>query len=296
MVSGRDAIRYEAEGGLGDHLLQAAACLEFKTKFPGKWVGLMVKRQYESILQRVEGLDKIGADLTLNRIPAGALYVSGKTEYMSDPRGLGYGKQSLYGTHLGLESVRRLARIQISDNIVTAGKEFLKTYQWEEKRPLIGIQFASASGWAKSWPLRHVRDLVKLIYAETEGEAVIFGRNWEYPVDSPLGMNLTGPLTWETTLEVLSLCRAVVCVDSGILHLSRAIGKKYACLWGGSTPEYILGERLGAYDVQLEMDCKNRLCMECPKKRPLCMENLTPDLVIEKIKAMIQEGGAEENG
>jgi hypothetical protein len=36
--------------------------------------------------------------------------------------------------------------------------------------------------------------------------------------------------------------------------------------------------------------------MECPKKRPLCMENLTPDLVIEKIKAMIQEGGAEENG
>lgn len=289
ICSGAAAIKFECEGGLGDHLLQAAACLEFKALYPEKWVGLAVKQQYEEILKKIEGLDLIGFGLLSTRIPPGTVTVSGRTEYMTDPRGLGYGKQSLYGSRLGLEAVQRIARIHPDPEDLASGAAYLKTYQRDPKRPLIGIQFGSASGRGKSWPLENVRGLVRLIYGETDCEAVIFGRDWEYPVDSPLGINMTGPVPWITTFQVLCLCAEVICIDSGIMHLARSLEKPYIGLWGGSTPEYIHGEKTGPFDIRVDLPCKDKLCMECPDKHVKCMRDLKPEMVMDVLIKVIKK-------
>lgn len=278
-------IRFDCEGGFGDHLLQAAACLEFKAAFPEKFICLAVKDQYLDVVKKIEGLDRIGFGVNLPSLPAGAAVVSGRTEYMTDPRGIGYGKQSLYGTRLGLSSVRKLARIREDPGDREKGFEILRALQWDPKRPLIGIHFASASGKGKTWPLENVLGFVRLIYGETDFEAVIFGRDWQYPEKSPLGMNLSGGATWLTNYQVLLNCSAVVCIDSGIMHLARSLGLPYIGLWGGSTPEYIHGEPTGPLDIRLDLECKDRLCMECGEGHHRCMKGIKPEMVLDLLKS-----------
>lgn len=279
------SIRFQCEGGLGDHLMQAAACLAYKKMFPIKWIGLSVKKDYEEVLKRVEGLDLIAASILDRSCPKGTLTISGAVEYMADPRGIGYGKQSLYGTRLGLGRVDHLARIYPDPADIDAGAEYLKFFHRDPKRPLIGLHFNSASGVAKNWPLFRVMDFAKTIYSETKYELVVFGRNWEYPKDDTLGINLTGEPDWLKVYQVILNCDYIVCIDSGILHLVRALRQPYTCLWGGSSPVYINGEALRLQDIQLDLDCKDKLCMQCPKGKAACMSGITAGMVLEKISS-----------
>lgn len=280
------AVRFECEGGFGDHLLQAAACLEFKAQFPEKWIGLQSKVQYLEVIRRIEGLDLVFSGSGGKYLPAGTVAVSGRTEYMTDPRGVGFGKQSLYGSRLGLASVQRRARIIPEAKDRANGAELLETFKRDPLRPVIGIHFASASGKGKTWPLENARGLVRLIYGETDCEAVIFGRDWQYPADSPLGINLSNGTPWATNYEVLLNCAVLICIDSGMMHLARSLDKPYIGLWGGSTPEYIHGETTGPYDIRVEMDCKERLCMECPEGHNRCMKGIKPEMVMDLLKTL----------
>jgi len=282
-----ESIKYECEGGLGDHLLEAAACLQFKETYPDKWIAMDVKKQYEDLLKKIEGIDLIGAFLNQKKLPKGTITVSGRTEYMTDPRGLGYGKQSLYGIVLGLEQIKKKAKIIPSPEDLIQGEKILTKHNWNREKTPIGIQFVSASGKAKSWPLKNLEAFIKLIYKETNYEAIILGKELQYPKNSKLGINLTNGLTWLETFQVLTNCKAVVCIDSGVLHLARAMEKPYIALWGGTTPEYIIGEKTGIFDIRINIECKDKLCIECPKGTNQCMKEIKPEMVLAKLKNLI---------
>lgn len=279
---------YECEGGLGDNLLQAAALLEWKGRYPEKWAGLSFGAAYSGVIDRIQGLDLVAPGILSPLWPVGTKKVNGRTEYMTDPRGIGFGKVSLYGTRLGLSSVQRVAKIRPTPEDIHAGADILYAYQREKERPLIGIQFRSASGHGKSWTSEGVADLVHMIYEQTEAECIIFGRDWEYSQDQPLGINFSGPHSWAETYQAALYCDFFICVDSGFLHLARSLEKPYICLWGGSTAEYILGEKMGFYDIRLDLPCKDRLCMECAEGHQHCMRKIGADLVFEKVKGLLR--------
>jgi heptosyltransferase-2 len=83
----------------------------------------------------------------------------------------------------------------------------------------------------------------------------------------------------------------VICIDSGIMHLARSLGKSYIGLWGGSTPEYIHGEKTGPLDLRVDIECKDKLCMVCPEKHNRCMKDLKPEMVMKALTRGKQKKG-----
>lgn len=287
-LANSDAVLFICEGGLGDHLLQAAALLDFKAVYPEKWCGLRVHPECADVLGKVEGLDWVGVAAGVGGFPKGLVTIGGACEMMADPRGRDYGKKSIYGTMLGLEKITGVAKIRPSEADYAASLVLLEEYQREWDRPLVGIQFNSASGRGKSWPLNHVRALVRKIYEFSNAEAIVFGRGWEYPKAEPLGMNFSGEKTWLETYLALIVCDVVVCIDSGVLHLCRSLGKPYLGIWGGSTPEWILGEPDRPEDLREPMECADWLCMECVKKTAPCMSGVSPDRVYGELAGILE--------
>lgn len=169
---------------------------------------------------------------------------------------------------------------------------FPKTETW------VGIApFAQHEG--KIYPVEKMEQVVRQLSALTNVKVLLFGggakekailEKWE--ADIPSAVSLAGKYPLTTELHLLNACKVVVSMDSANMHLASLVNTPVVCVWGATHPFAGFngyGQSL-ENAVQIDMDC--RPCSiygnkPCRKGGFPCLNNITPEMVVEKVKNLL---------
>lgn len=93
---------------------------------------------------------------------------------------------------------------------------------------------------------------------------------------------------WESA-AMMKQCESVLAHDTGFMHIAAAFGMKIYSIWGNTVPEFGMTPYKTAYEILEVSDLSCRPCSKlgfdtCPKRHFRCMEDLTPEMVLQRIQ------------
>lgn len=155
--------------------------------------------------------------------------------------------------------------------------------------PILSLCPGAEYGPAKRWPAQYYATLAKH-YLSQGWQVLILGS----PNDSEIAeainqgtnnrcLNLTGRTQLLDAIDLLSLSQAVVCNDSGLMHIAAAVDVPVFAIFGSSDTRYTPPLSDKAHSVETTLDCRPCFKRSCPFQHSNCLTNITPDLLIAKM-------------
>lgn len=141
-------------------------------------------------------------------------------------------------------------------------------------------------GPAKRWPEAHYAALAHLLGAR--GIPVwLLGSKKDATVGDEIvrqsggaALNLCGGTRLADAIQLISVARHVVTNDSGLMHVTAALGKPLTALFGSSSPGYTPPLSAHARVISLGLDCSPCFKRECPLGHLDCLQRITPEQVL----------------
>ncbi|HIF9313686.1 TPA: lipopolysaccharide heptosyltransferase II [Photobacterium damselae] len=174
-----------------------------------------------------------------------------------------------------------------------AQKEALNKFGLSSDRVAIGLCPGAEFGPAKRWPEQHFAVTAKTLI-EQGHQVWLFGSAKDREVTDKIKNslpaelqafchNLAGNTSLIEAIDLLAACKIVVSNDSGLMHVSAAVGCHIVALYGSTTPSYTppLAEHVEV--LHTDISCRPCFKRECPLGHLKCLTELTPDLVINAI-------------
>ncbi|UPQ88098.1 lipopolysaccharide heptosyltransferase II [Vibrio sinaloensis] len=169
-------------------------------------------------------------------------------------------------------------------------------------KPVIGLCPGAEFGPAKRWPDQYYAEVAK--HAIKHGYQVwLFGSAKDKPVceliraalheeDQQYIHNLAGQTSLIEAVDLLAACDTVVTNDSGLMHVSAAVGCNIVAIYGSSSPEYTPPLTAKLAMVHTDIECRPCFKRECPYGHLDCLNKLMPEKVIKALSTFI---GKENN-
>ena len=136
-------------------------------------------------------------------------------------------------------------------------------------------------GPAKRWPVEHYAELAAGLRAA--GRAVwVVGSARERPLGETIAAaasgvsNLCGATTLNEAVDVLAAAAAVVCNDSGLMHVAAALDRPIVALYGSSSPRYTPPDADRVRILYRALDCSPCFERECPLGHFKCLRGISP--------------------
>ena len=101
-----------------------------------------------------------------------------------------------------------------------------------------------------------------------------------------LGVNLCGKTSLDEAVDLLALSSAVICNDSGLMHIAAALDLPLIAIYGSSSPDHTPPLSNKAKILSLNMPCSPCFERTCPLGHTDCLEKLTPDLVMSALEEL----------
>lgn len=169
------------------------------------------------------------------------------------------------------------------------------TSQHTTGRTAIGMCPGAEFGPAKRWPDEYYAEVAQSII--DNGQQVwLFGSAKDREVTERIRQNLTpeaqahcfnlaGNTSLTEAVYLLAACDTVISNDSGLMHVSAAVGCKIIAIYGSSSPEYTppLSDRVEI--VNTDIKCRPCFKRECPLGHMNCLKQLTPSVVTSLLKS-----------
>jgi heptosyltransferase II len=159
----------------------------------------------------------------------------------------------------------------------------------KDNRPILAISPGAEYGPAKQWPEHHFSSVARI--QGTKGwNILLLGSQKEAELCETIasqagknGYNLAGKTTLEEAVDILSISKGVICNDSGLMHVSAALGIPVVAIFGSSDPEHTppVGPRVEV--ISLKLPCAPCFKRECPEQHMRCLEEISPDVVLRQL-------------
>jgi len=167
----------------------------------------------------------------------------------------------------------------------------LKRLELSRAKPVVAFCPGAEYGPAKRWPARYFAELATKL--ATRGRAVwLFGSDKDSEIGEEIvrlsqsaAVNLCGKTDLASAIDLLSLAEVVVSNDSGLMHVAAAVGRRVVALYGSSSPEHTPPLARSFRIVRTGIECSPCYARECPLGHFKCMNDLTPDRVLDEIGA-----------
>lgn len=161
-------------------------------------------------------------------------------------------------------------------------------------RPVVAICPGAEYGPAKRWPALHAAALARDLL--TEGKQVwLFGSGKDGEIAGEIAqlapgcINLCGKTSLAEAIDLLSAASAVVCNDSGLMHMAAALQRPIAAVYGSSSPEFTPPLSDTAKIITLDLECSPCFERTCPLGHMKCLNDLEPARVQTALAKLVPE-------
>ncbi|MCJ2378614.1 lipopolysaccharide heptosyltransferase II [Vibrio sp. ZSDZ34] len=172
----------------------------------------------------------------------------------------------------------------------------LDKFNLTTSRKVYGMCPGAEFGPAKRWPEQHYAKVAQSLI--DEGNQVwLFGSQKDQEVTEKIRQaltpeaiqhchNLAGSTSLTEAVDLLAACDTVISNDSGLMHVSAAVGCKIVAIYGSSSPDYTppLGDDVKI--VHTDIECRPCFKRECPLGHLKCLVDLPPKRILEAIQQL----------
>jgi heptosyltransferase-2 len=161
-----------------------------------------------------------------------------------------------------------------------------------------------AKHFTKRYPPKQFADLISSLLIKESLQIVLLGGKEDAPQATEIMcslpdtcrtmvVSLAGSCTLMQTAALLSRCDAVLCNDTGLMHIASAFGKKLFVLFGSSSQAFGFLPWHTPYEL-FEVEglhckpCSHIGRNHCPKGHFRCMNDLSPNTIAEHIHDYLQ--------
>lgn len=174
-------------------------------------------------------------------------------------------------------------------------REMIEEGGWA--RPLIGICPGATYGPAKRWPQERFVEAALRLRRLHGGTVVLTGSPEERKAVSTMAsaigdgcVNLAGDTDLARLAAVLSECQAVLCNDSGPMHLASALRVPVVAVFGSTDP--MATHPLGPHRImRAGLDCSPCLERLCPRGHYRCLTEVYVEDVVRATSDFLGSGG-----
>lgn len=103
--------------------------------------------------------------------------------------------------------------------------------------------------------------------------------------------DMTGKTELTEAIDLLGSCAAVVTNDSGLMHVSAAVGTPLVAVYGSSSTQYTPPLSEKAACVWTNEKCRPCFKRNCPLGTTACLNELKPERVIKELDSLLQKFG-----
>ena len=96
-------------------------------------------------------------------------------------------------------------------------------------------------------------------------------------------LNLAGKTSLTESIDLISLTKAVVSNDSGLMHIAAALGKHTIAIYGSSDPKHTPPLNDKANILYLGLSCSPCFRRECPLEHLNCLNDLKPEMALDAL-------------
>ncbi len=178
--------------------------------------------------------------------------------------------------------------LSVDENIQ---EQTVQKFALNRQRAIVGLCPGAEFGPAKQWPTEHYATVAQ--FAIEQGKQVwLFGSQKDFDTcesikqQVPMHLqeqvhNLAGKTSLIEAVDLLAACQTVISNDSGLMHVSAAVGCHVIGVYGSTSPDYTppLADRVDI--VNTNIDCRPCFQRECPLGHLKCLKELSPQSVIK---------------
>jgi heptosyltransferase-2 len=159
----------------------------------------------------------------------------------------------------------------------------------------IAIAPGAEYGPSKQWPADYFSRVIQYII-DAGLEVVMLGSKKDKAIEAVINrhylgtkqpLSFIGDLDLEDSIDLLSLAKALVTNDSGLMHVGAALDIPIIAIYGSTSPKFT-PPIARSYKIHwLNLDCGPCFKRECPLHHLECLKGITPDNVFISLKGLI---------
>lgn len=205
--------------------------------------------------------------------------------------------------------VRLKPFIHVSEAQRLAARRSLESFGVGFDDAVVGVQ---ASVWGKqlfkAWPVRQMAELCEQLWSQHNIRVLIIGARGQKDLGDYLRQHYpdvlfidgVGKFGIEELPNVVATCAAVVTNDSGLMHLSAAVGTPTLAIYGMTDPKitWVYGDD-NRHRIVRRAGCKpcyvwdSGLAETCPTRH--CLDHLAPKTILNALLNMLQNSAHKKS-
>ncbi len=196
---------------------------------------------------------------------------------------------------MGWEAGSRYPVLSIGDEEMEEIHSLLLSEGIKREDPLIGLGPGAIFGPAKRWPSDRFAVIGDLARERWGAKAVIMGSPGEKEICGLVAssmkyapLNMCGKTGLRQAMALIKRCGFFVTNDSGLMHVSAALGVPTVAIFGSTDPSATGPLSGSARVVRNRVDCSPCLRPECPSDFS-CMLGITPEDVWKEMERLREE-------
>lgn len=158
--------------------------------------------------------------------------------------------------------------------------------------PAVALMPGAEYGPAKQWPAAHYASLAASL-GRRGIRSWIIGSKKEHGLGDGIAraskgaaLNLCGRTSLVDVVDLAADARAVVCNDSGPMHIAAAAGARVVAIYGSSTPDHTPPMTEQSVIHYRRLACSPCFERQCPLKHLDCLTGIHPDAVLASLNAL----------